>query len=86
MAEPLSTYEFRGRGRPTRYPWDQWFDGRIWRLTPDDFAGTTPIKFRQAALSAASRRRLPVKTRIEGDTVVMQATPRPSALGAVSEQ
>lgn len=33
MAEVMDSYEFRhyGRGR-SKYPWDEWLDGRVWKL------------------------------------------------------
>lgn len=73
VAEELAAYEFPRRGRPTKYCWDQWLDGRIWRLTAEDFMGATPTRFRQAALSAAARRKIPISTHIDGEAVVIQA-------------
>jgi len=78
MAEHLAEYDFRRPGRPTTYPWDTWLDGRIWRITAADRPNATPSGFRQAALSAASRRGLTVRTRIEGETVVIQVIESPA--------
>ena len=30
MAEVIDTFKFNGRGSP--YPWNEWLDGRIWKL------------------------------------------------------
>lgn len=32
MAEVLETYEFTPRIGLRRYPWNEWMDGRVWRI------------------------------------------------------
>lgn len=32
MSEILESFEFGRYRRPGRYPWDEWTDGRIWRI------------------------------------------------------
>lgn len=32
MSEVVEHYEFAPRGAWTKYPWSEWFDGRIWRV------------------------------------------------------
>jgi hypothetical protein len=45
------------------YPWDEWFDGSVWELTPgEDFAGQ-PATFRSSAVAQAARRDGKVRTR-----------------------
>jgi hypothetical protein len=45
------------------YPWDEWFDGSVWELTPgDDFKGK-PATFRASAVAQAARRDGKVRTR-----------------------
>jgi hypothetical protein len=45
------------------YPWDEWFDGSVWELTPgEDFAGQ-PATFRASAVAQAVRRDGKVQTR-----------------------
>jgi hypothetical protein len=45
------------------YPWDEWFDGSVWELTPgEDFKGQ-PATFRASAVAQAGRRGGKVRTR-----------------------
>jgi hypothetical protein len=45
------------------YPWDEWFDGSVWELTPgEDFSGQ-PSTFRASAIAQAARRDGKVRTR-----------------------
>lgn len=45
------------------YPWDEWFDGSVWELTPgEDFVGQ-PATFRASAVAQAARRDGKVQTR-----------------------
>lgn len=64
---------FTDRGRPSSYPWDEWFDGNTWELTPGkDF--TTEVKaFQSTAQQAARNRRLRLRTRSLGDKVYIRA-------------
>ena len=40
----------------SNYPWDEWFDGSVWELTPgEDFKGK-PATFRASAVAQAARR------------------------------
>ena len=32
MSEVIEHYEFKPRGTWSKYPWDEWLDGRIWRI------------------------------------------------------
>lgn len=81
MAEVLEDFDGWGT-KPfgaLRYPWDQWFDGQIWKLSrgedwPQEFAAQ---RFRRQVQNRANDRRVPVQTRcLDGDTLVIQATPR----------
>lgn len=72
MPETLRRYEFR-KGPPDRYPWDQWLDGKIHRLTrgrEKDFAVSVKA-FQSAAHWAAGARGLRVRTQSEGKGVVV---------------
>jgi hypothetical protein len=45
------------------YPWDEWFDGSVWELTPgEDFVGR-PATFRASAVAQAKRRDGKIRTR-----------------------
>jgi hypothetical protein len=47
----------------TMYPWDEWFDGSVWELTPgEDFKGR-PATFRSSAVAQSVRRNGTVRTR-----------------------
>ena len=47
----------------SNYPWDEWFDGSVWELTPgEDFKGK-PSTFRASAIAQAARRDGKVRTR-----------------------
>src|SRR6188472_2551521 len=47
----------------SNYPWDEWFDGSVWELTPgEDFKGK-PATFRASAVAQAERREGKVRTR-----------------------
>jgi hypothetical protein len=47
----------------SKYPWDEWFDGSVWELTPgEDFKGKAAT-FRGSAVAQAARRDGKVRTR-----------------------
>lgn len=70
MAKIDSDFDFA-----TRYPWNQWLDGKTWRLTPGvDFVVEIPV-FRSIAYKAASRRRGIVSTAIDAGEVVLKFQP-----------
>lgn len=81
--------QIRGRGKPPKYPWDEWLDGSIWRLVrgrvPDEENGEVgfegdfvvkPDKMRQYARNASRRRVPPVEltTRVTTETVQHSVT------------
>lgn len=74
MAERLDEFEFLGPGGGRKYPWAQWFDGGIWKLSAGtDF--TCSVKcFRNQVGSTAKRRRKIVQTQLVDErTLVLQA-------------
>lgn len=75
MAEVLET--FPKRHGNTRYPWADWFDGRVWKLKQgEDFPGQVRA-FRERFYREAQARGYFVQTRTLGeDTLVIQATKR----------
>ena len=83
MAEKLHFFDFspfRPTGRPAKYPWHDWSDGSIWRITRGvDY--DVPTRSMQATLFAyAGRQRLSVRTRqvtLEGrEALVFRFSPR----------
>ena len=72
MAQVLNEFDFKaGRtGGHEKYPWADWFDGRIWELEPQDTEGVTvtgdfpgtPDDFRTTCYSAAKRRGVEIRT------------------------
>ena len=59
--------------RTRSYPWDDWFDGRIWQLEPEaDFDGP-PYSLEKVIRSTATKQGYRVRVRITADgNVVMQ--------------
>lgn len=57
------------RGRPSLYPWDKWFNGRIWKLKQgEDFSA---MFFQSQAHTAARTRGVKLKTRmVDGDLYI----------------
>jgi len=78
MATILRSYDWskgsktnkRARGR--NYPWDDWFDGRIWELEPGtDFDGPA-TGLERVIRTSANRRGIKVRIRIDEGNVVVQ--------------
>jgi hypothetical protein len=77
VAKQLTDFKFmpRTRGRSSSYPWDEWFDGAVWKLTRGvDFPGD-PHSFRTNAYAKARSRGLRLRAQVidRGDAVVIQA-------------
>lgn len=90
MAEKLQEFDFKARaGRPDKYPWDEWLDGSVWKLTKaDDFPGVKAETMRTAAQAAAQKRDLKVRTSVqdEGEAVIVQSyAPEPAEATAGSK-
>ena len=59
---------------PGRYPWDEWFDGEVWELTPgEDFTSLKTI--RSGIYEAAVARGCRVSTRQKDGFLYIQARP-----------
>ncbi len=79
MAERLDEFEFRGRGGHPMYPWTEWFDGNIWKLTEgEDYNSTKPNNMRAQIYVAAVRHGLRAHVAIVdgGKAIVCQAYPK----------
>jgi len=59
------------RRRSGKYPWDQWFDGSVWRLTRGEDFTVKPESFRTAALAAAARYDVKLATRRVNNSVIL---------------
>lgn len=56
MATVLAEFTPRNLGgRPTKYPWLQWFDGNIWRLTHGVDFDLKLTSFRPSAITMARK-------------------------------
>ena len=70
-------------GKISLYPWDQWFDGQVWKLEEGvDFKGTV-FMFRRGLSAKASLKGGKVATRSDGKFLFIQftkgVTPPPAA-------
>ena len=74
MAEVLESYDFQRAGRQPNYPYDQWFDGQIWKLQHMVDFECQANSLRQAFYGAAKRRgiRVKVSVRANGDGVIQR--------------
>ena len=80
MAEQLSAdTDFNSlwsrRGRSPAYPWSDWFNGRIWKLTKGVDFKVDLKNFRDQCYARASTQGLKVHTTFKGssDTIYIQA-------------
>ena len=62
------------RGRSEQYPYDDWFDGALWRLRRGEDFTVTPTSMRTTIYSAAKRRGVTVETRLVGGVLLIQRT------------
>ncbi len=73
MAEVLEKFTFPTCGRKYKYPWETWFDGRIWKLEhPGDFK-PIPRNFQCSVRCAAERLGKRVRVAVVENTLVIQA-------------
>ena len=72
MADVLTDFVFKGRPRDLGM-WTRYFDGQIWRLNGADIAGRRIEAVRATVISLARKRGLKVRTRIDGDALVIQS-------------
>lgn len=64
----------RRGGKAEQYPFDEWFDGALWRLHRGEDFAVTPTSLRSALYAAAQRRGVKVETRIVGGVLLVQRT------------
>ena len=62
-----------GTGREEVYPWGEWLDGRVRKLTPGEDFVTNVTGFRNVCHKAARRHGVKVATRMEDGSFYLQA-------------
>ncbi len=67
MAEVLEVFPDRENKRNSKYPWDEWTDGKIRKAIKGEDYGTTTPDFRSMLHAAGSRFGLKVRTRTPKD-------------------
>jgi hypothetical protein len=83
MATVLNSFEFsRGRGRKSKYPWDEWADGQIRRLVQGEDFDVKLETIIQSAYHHAKKNGVKVKVTKDSDksVVVWFTTPPQSAV------
>ena len=75
MAHRLGSYDFSRGGATSKYPWDEWLDGRIWRLIGGRDFQVPANNFRRHVCTTAKRRGLRVQTHVQDGDVILQALP-----------
>jgi hypothetical protein len=69
MAKKLEDFDFG-----SQYPWDEWLDGSVWEITPDDVVNGNLSRFAGTARTQAKKREKKVRTRSNGaGNLVIQA-------------
>jgi hypothetical protein len=77
MATILKSFDWsktsknKTEGRSVSYPWDEWLDGRIWRLEPNEDFDGPPVSLERTIRTTANRRHLKVRIRITEDGMVV---------------
>ena len=73
MAQVLKTFDFAASGkRKSRYPRDEWVDGRIRRVEQGSDFECLPTTFRSNLHNQAARRDMKVRAHVEEKAVVFQ--------------
>lgn len=72
MAEVLDSFDFIGRGRRQKYPWSDWLNGKIWKLTQGHDFSVSPGHMRNSVFTAARANGKRVHTRVDGDCLYIQ--------------
>ena len=72
MAERLPLYDFKQSSHITKtdrrnYPWNEWFDGSIWRITWGVDFDTHPLMMERVIRTRATSRKIKLSIRHEGD-------------------
>jgi hypothetical protein len=74
MAEIVKGFKFE-RAKRSSYKWDEWLNGKTWRLVRGVDFTSTLWAFRTALYNAAKARGLTAQTHLDGDdAIVIQAS------------
>lgn len=74
MAEVVGTFDQKiVSGKRGIYPWDEWLDGRIWKLTKGVDFQCKLDSFRMACVYAAANRGVKLRLQRRGEVVTIQA-------------
>lgn len=73
MATKIDEFNFNGGGAAQKYDWDAWLNGDSWQLIKGEDFDVAVSSFRSAAMSAAGRRQVKMRSSVDGDTIVIQA-------------
>jgi len=72
MAEVLDNYEFRKAGRNGVYPYEEWFDGQVWKLYQGVDFDCSITSMRVNLYNAAKRKGIKIRTSTRIDAVIIQ--------------
>jgi hypothetical protein len=72
MAEILDDYEFGKVGRNDGYPYDEWFDGQVWKLYQGVDFDCGLVSMRVNLYNAARKRGIKIRTSMRVDAVILQ--------------
>jgi hypothetical protein len=70
MAETLEDYDFAGSHGNAKYPWAEWSDGRIVKLTRGEDFDVEPAVMRGQVIVRARKDGLKFRTNVKGDDVI----------------
>lgn len=73
MAEKLDNYQFSRHPHASKYPWDEWLDGSVWKLTKGEDFDVEPDSMTVTIYTTAKKRGHKVRTSKGPDFVVLQA-------------
>jgi hypothetical protein len=60
-------------GRPPTYPWNDWLDGRVWKLRRGEDFPSESRTFGNMAQACGARHGVKVETRTDGDVIYIRA-------------
>lgn len=70
MAETLEDYDFAGKHGNAKYPWAEWSDGRIVKLTRGTDFDVEPAVMRGQVIVRARKEGRRFRTNVKGDDVI----------------
>jgi hypothetical protein len=81
MAEQLTDFEFRRHGRPHKYPWAMWADGKPLRLVSGEDFTISAEAMRTNARAFGTRNNYAVSTAVvdDGMALIVRFTPNKTA-------